>query len=199
MNRIKETYMENILTSDERPLYNENVFETILSIERKYDKPDINEASFGLTAEDGNNFFHYLKKLNLANDPHLLILPPNNHYYFDEDELNSVRTIINLKNLNLIKDLDTFLFTLTSILPLHVNFIGFFSFNKITFKPDVLFSGLTARLANLLDSKTDHNMNRKEISDRLQKYGFRVADMTDLNGHTYFYSQHDSQFKRHVA
>lgn len=199
MNRIKEKEMQNILTSDERLLNNKNVFETILSIERKYDKLDMSDASSGLTAEDGNYFFHYLKKLNLTNDPHLLILPPNNHYYFDENELDGVRTIVNLKNLNLIKDLDSFLFTLSSILTPGVNFVGYFSYNKLTFKPDVLFSGLSALFTNLLDSKTDHNMNRKEMSDRLQKFGFRVADMTDLNGHIYFYSQHVSQSKRHVA
>ena len=181
--------MENILASDNRYLNNDNVFETILNIEKKYRKSDFNEIPKGLTAEVGKNFFSYLKNFNLSNDPHLLILPPNNHYYFDKKELRSVRTIVNLKNLNIIKDLDTFLFTLTQILPPNVNFLGYFSYNKITLKGDGLLLGLSTRLNNLLDSRTDHNMNKKELSDRLQKFGFKIVDMTELDGLTYFYSQ----------
>jgi hypothetical protein len=181
--------MENISTSDNSYLNNYNAFETILNIERKYGNSDFNEIRKGLTAEVGKNFFSYLKNFNLSNDPHLLILPPNNHYYFDKKELRSVRTIINLKNLNAIKDLDTFLSTLTQILPPTVNFLGYFSYNKITLKGEGLLLGLSARLNNLLDSRTDHNMNKKELSDRLQKFGFKIIDMTELDGLTYFYSQ----------
>jgi hypothetical protein len=189
--------MENILTSNISLLKNDKGYETILNIEKKDKKSDSNEVSYGLTAEDGKNFFRYLKNFNLTKDTYLLILPPNNHYYFDENELKSVRTLINLKNLNLIKDLDTFLITLTRILQPNVNFLGYFSYNKITLKGDNLFTGLSTRLNNLLDSRTDHNMDRKELSERLQKFGFKILDMTELNGFTYFYSQNVRQpFKK---
>jgi hypothetical protein len=189
--------MENILTSNVNLLKNDKGYGTILNIKKKDKKSDLSEVSYGLTAEDGKNFFHYLKNFNLSKDPYLLILPPNNHYYFDEKELRSVRTLINLKNLNLIKDLDTFLITLTQILQPDVNFLGYFSYSKITLKGDGLFTGLSTRLNNLLDSRTDHNMDRKELSDRLQKFGFKILDMTELNGFTYFYSQNVRQpFKK---
>jgi hypothetical protein len=40
-------------------------------------------------------------------------------------------------------------------------------------------------------------MDRKELSERLQKFGFKILDMTELNGFTYFYSQNVRQpFKK---
>lgn len=179
--------MENIITSDNR-YNNENLYETILKV-KKYSKPDLKELTFSLSAEDGKNFFQYLKNFNLSKDPELLILPPNNHYYFDEKELRNVRTLINLKNLNLIKDLNTFLFTLSRMLPQNANFLGYFSYSKLTFNGDSLFTGLSSRLNNLLDLKTDHNLDKKEFSERIQRFGFKVNDMTEMNGLTYFYTK----------
>ncbi len=190
--------MENIATGS-RYINNDNIYETILNIERKYVKPDPDELTYGLTAEDGKNFFRYLKNFNLAKDPDLLILPPNNHYYFDEKELKNVRTLVNLKNLNLIKDLNSFLFTLSRILPSNANFVGYFSYNKFTLTGDGLFTGLSTRINKFLDLKTDHNMDKKEFAGRLQKFGFRVIDMTELNGLTFFYVQKKSHESRLTA
>jgi len=145
-------------------------------------------VNFSLMAQEGKNFLRYLKSFNLSDGPDLLILPTNNHYYYDEHELRSVRTLINLKKLNLIKDPDTFLHTLYRILPPDVNFIGCFSDSK-TLKEDGFLSGLSTRFNNLLDLKPDHIMDKKNVSELLEKYGFKVVDMTEMNGLTYFYSR----------
>lgn len=187
--------MENILTSDNKLLKNENLlnnennFETLLNIKRKYGKSDIEEMSYGFTTLEGKNFFRYLKNFNLTKDPDLLILPPKNHYYFDEKELKNIRTLVNLRNLNLVKDLNSFLYTLIRLLPQDANFLGYFSYNKFTFSGDGLFTGLSTRINNLLDLKTDHNMDKKEFAVRLRKFGFRIIDMTEMNGSVYFYAQ----------
>ena len=188
--------MENITT--ERYLNNDNI-DTILNIERKYVKTNPDEFIYGLNAEDGKNFFRYLKNFNLAKDPDLLILPPNNHYYFDEKELKNVRTLVNLRNLNLIKDLNSFLYTLARVLPPSANFVGYFSYNKFTFTGDGLFTGLSTRINKFLDLKTDHNLNKKEFSGLLQKFGFRIIDMTEVNGLTFFYTQKRSNESRLTA
>lgn len=184
--------MEKTLITDERNIRSEK-YDTLPSLKTKYGKPDLNEISYGLSAEDGKNLFFYLKNLNLIRDQELLILPPNNHYYFDEIELQSVRTIVNLKNLNLIKDLDTFLYTLMRLLPPGANFVGYFVYNKFTFTPDGIFTGLSTRINNLLDSRTNHNLDEKELSRRLKKFGFRVEDMTEMNGLIFFCSQNINQ------
>ncbi|MBK8881327.1 MAG: hypothetical protein IPN67_02805 [Bacteroidales bacterium] len=95
-----------------------------------YGKPFFSADSFNLTAEGGVTFFQYLKKFNLFREPELLILSPNIHFYYDENDLKDVRTFILLRKLNLIKELDTFLDTLSHILPPDVNFVGCFSDNK---------------------------------------------------------------------
>jgi hypothetical protein len=181
--------MENIITSDNKFLSNEYNYETILNIKRKYEKSDLAETSYAFTTEEGKNFFRYLKNFNLAKDPDLLILPHSNHYYFDEKELKNIRTLVNLKNLNLIKDLNSFLYTLIRVLPQDANFLGYFSYSKFTLSGDGLFSELSTRINNLLDLKTDHNMDKKEFTGRLRKFGFRIIDMTEMEGQIYFYAQ----------
>ena len=190
--------MENNLTSKTSNLTSEDIYQTIINIENKYEKANASEFTLGLPITDGKNFFRYLKNFNLSKDPDLLILPPNNHYYFDEHELKHVKTLINLKNLNLIKDLDSFLLTLGRLLPADANFLGFFSYNKLSLAVDTLISGLYSRFNNFLDFRKDHNLDEKELSGRLKKYGFRIVDMTEMNGLTYFYvrkSNHSDELR----
>lgn len=157
-----------------------------------YVEPGFDLVNFRLTAEGGINIFHYLKSFNLLKKPGIVILSPNNHYYYEEDDFKSISTIIYLKKLNLIKDPDTFLSTLFRVLPPNVNFIGCFLDSK-TLKGDRFFSLLLARFNNLLDSRTNHNMNKKKVLKLLGKYGFKVVDMTEMNGLIYFYSQNVRQ------
>ena len=152
------------------------------------EKPNFSRDNFSLTAEGGKNFFRYLKSFNLFKEPELLILSPNIHFYYDENDLKGVRTFIILKKLNLIKDLDTFLHTVCNILPENVNFVGCFSDSQ-TVDGNGFLSGLSARFNNFLDSRTDHNMDKKDVSDLLGKHGFKIIDMTEMNGLTFFYSQ----------
>jgi hypothetical protein len=141
-----------------------------------------------LNQEDLEDLFQYLENFNLSAKPDLLILYPKNHYYYDEDDLKNVGTLINLKKLNHIKDLDEFLRTLVNILPPDVSFIGCFSESK-TKNWIGFFSGLSSRFVDLLDLKTNRNMKKNEVSELLTKYGFKVVDMTEMKGLTYFYSQ----------
>ena len=171
----------------------ENVFVTADFEKESPLKYDFEEVSTKLSAKAGINFFHYLKSFNLAKDPDLLILPPNNHYYIDEHELRDVRTIVNLRNFNLIENPDNFLYILSQVLPTNVNFIGCFSCSRITLTGESIFAGISKRLINLLDSRTDHNMDQKGMSRLLWKYSFKVADMTEIDGITYFYSQNIRQ------
>jgi hypothetical protein len=152
------------------------------------ESPNFSSENFSLTAEGGKNFFRYLKSFNLFKEPELLILSPNIHFYYDENDLKGVKTFIILKKLNLIKNLDTFLHTVYHILPENVNFVGCFSDSK-SVDGNGFLSGLSSRFNNFLDSRTDHNMDKKDVSDLLEKYGFKIIDMTEMNGLTFFYSQ----------
>ena len=54
--------------------------------------------------EDCKNFGEYLEKLGLSGDSNLLILSSMHHYYYDAEEMINVKTVINLKELNQIKE-----------------------------------------------------------------------------------------------
>jgi hypothetical protein len=147
-----------------------------------------NSLSNRLTAEGGKNIFLYLKSFNLLDKPDLLILSPTSHYYYEENDFKNVSTIVNLIKLNTISNLDTFFTTLNRVLPANVNFVGCFSVTK-TFMGNGFLSDLSARVNNLFDLRTDRLMDKKDVSKLLGKYGFRIIDMTEMNGLIYFYSQ----------
>jgi hypothetical protein len=157
-----------------------------------YGSTSFNSTIINMVAEAGENFLHYLKRMGLSKESDLIVLSSKHHYYYDENELKSVRTLINLKKLNLIKHLDAFLFTLIHVLPQNANFIGCFSDSKTVkansfsyYRPSRLFN----RFINLLDSSTDNSMNKDEVTEILERNGFKVVDMTEINGLTYFCSQ----------
>jgi len=151
-----------------------------------------NPAMVSLISEGGINFFQYLKGLNLAKESEILVLPSNHHYYYDEKELKSVRVLVNIKKLNLIKQLDIFLKNLVCLLPPNANFVGCFSDNKSMYakgSPSYRFTELCNRLINFLDDKTDHIMNKDQVLQLLERNGFRTIDMKEMNGLIYFYSK----------
>lgn len=153
-----------------------------------YGKPFFSADNFNLTAEGGVTFFQYLKSFNLFSEPELLILSPNIHFYYDENDLKDVRTFILLRKLNLIKELDNFLHTLSVILPPNVNFVGCFTDNK-TLKWNGFVTSLSTKITNILDSRTDNILDKKDVTEHLAKHGFRVIDMTEMDGLILFYSR----------
>ena len=152
--------------------------------ERIMEKPVINE----LIAEGGENFLNYLHHHGLADGDNTLVLSSRRHYYYDPNELESVTTLINIKKLNLIKHLDSFLQSVVLVLSKDSNFIGCFSDWK-TQKSTGLHSRMYKGLINFLDAKIDAEYDKNYISRLLESYGFKVIDMTEINGLTYFRAQ----------
>jgi hypothetical protein len=142
-----------------------------------------------LVSEGGENFFHYINWLGLSKDPNLMILSSIHHYYYDFNDLKGVRTLINLKELNQINHADTFLNNVFRVLPPKASFIGCFKDNKI-------HSGIAVplyqsfkflnNLINIIDSKTDRFMSRRDVIKLLESHNFRIVDMTEINKITYF-------------
>lgn len=150
--------------------------------------------------ESKDNFLQYLRRLNFSRESDVLVLPSDHHYFYDEKELKSVKTLVNLRKLNQMKNPGRFLQTLFNVLPPDANFIGCFSDDKRLkynggnyYKPSRLFN----RFINFIDSRADHILDKKEVSELLSTHGFKILDMTEIDGITYFYSQNiHSQIKR---
>jgi hypothetical protein len=145
----------------------------------------INPAIDHLIAEGGENFFYYLNWLGLTNEPNLLVLSSKNHYYYDDNEFKNIAALINLKKLNLIKQLDSFLHDVNCVLTPKTNFVGYFS-DRENQKEIGFFSKMYKRLINFLDSKTDNVIDKKNFKRLLESQGFSTVDMTEINGQVYF-------------
>jgi hypothetical protein len=146
---------------------------------------------FTLITSVGVNFFRYLKSLGISGRTDLIVLSSKRQYYCDKNDLKNARILINLRKLNLIKHLDLFLNSLVRILPPDTNFIGFFSENRTLKEKEFTFSrlsGIFSRIKKILGFRTYKVMNKNEVSEILEKNGFKIDNMTKMNGLTYFNS-----------
>jgi hypothetical protein len=162
-----------------------------------------------LISEGGESFFNYVKWLGLTDEHDLIVLSSEHHYYYDPEEMNNLRTIINIKELNQIKNVKTFLNSFLNYLPQKSNFIGCFTDNEkvngyeLKYRSsgdnkkgkDDIENGIVSAfpfvnmLYSLMDFKVYKYMSKTHISQLLGEFGFKVNDMTEVNGLTLFHSQ----------
>jgi hypothetical protein len=154
--------------------------------------PVVNPVIDNLIAEGGENFVHYIKWLDLSKEANLLVLSSRHHFYYDHNDLKGVKVLVNLRKLNQIKHLDSFLHVVFRVLPPGATFIGCFSDSGSQIRKGSPFyqsARLYNRFINFLDSKIDRELNKKDVMELLDSHGFKVVDMAEINGMTYFTTQ----------
>ena len=155
------------------------------------DRPATNPVMENILSEGGDDFFQYLNWIGLAKEPNLMVLSSMHHYYYDHNDLKGIRTLINLRRLNQVRHIESFLHTLYRILPSRSYFVGCFknsnhNGNRAKFyRPTRFFNGL----AGIFDSRTERSMSKNTVTKLLEEHGFKFNDFTDINGITYFYAQ----------
>jgi hypothetical protein len=163
-----------------------------------------------IASEGSEDFVNYIEWLGFSKDPNLVVLSSLHHYYYDDEEMKSVRTVVNLIELNQIKQVASFINSIFHLLPSKSYFIGCFidnqKNNRFSLKSKLISNnpqkyseaaenGISSRipffnmLYNLLDSKISKHLSRSEVTQMLSDRGFKVLDMTELNGITYFCAQ----------
>jgi hypothetical protein len=163
-----------------------------------------------LAQEGYESLYDYLKRMDLDHDPDILILPSSHHYYFEVEDLKNVKTIVNLKQLNNIKQIRDFFHNIYHILPQKSLFIGSFTESKNISTAsssankhqqhtnelvDYVENGITSRISflniiyNFIDFKTNRFMTKGTVKLLLENSGFKIIDMTEFNGLTFFCSQ----------
>jgi hypothetical protein len=171
---------------------------------------EINPVFQRLVKEGGETFYNYIYWLGLAKDLNLLILPSSRHYFYNSEDLKEVKTVMNLKQLNKIKKTRDFLDSIFHILPPKSYLIGCFSDNKnqteYLFRlsdkksrtkrdQELIENGIASRyqllnlMYNFIDSKTYKFLTGASVRYQLEKSGFKVLDMTEINSLTYFCAQ----------
>jgi len=156
--------------------------------------------------EDFKNFGEYIERLGVSGDSNLLILSSLHHYYYDAEEMINVKTVINLKELNQIKNLKEFLHSIFRIIPADCNFIGCFVNNKkqngfmLGKEPgsfykknyDAIENGIVSSfpivnmIYNMIDSRTNKYLSERSVSLILGEHGFKIIDVTEIDSLTYF-------------
>jgi hypothetical protein len=170
----------------------------------------INRIPEILASEGNESFRHYIEWLGLSRDPKLVVLSSRHHYYYDAEEMAGVRTVVSLKELNHIKDINSFLNSMFLILPPRCYLIGcfvdnkkqnVFSFRKKTagseesVRSEAEKNGIVSRipflntLFTILDAKANKYLSGKIVTQLLTNNGFEVLDMTEMEGLTYFCAQ----------
>lgn len=185
---------------------------------RKSPEPLISQAGNSIksfndeifTSEGNNGFKHYIEWLGLLHYPEIVVLSSIHHYYYDADEMKNVRTVVNLRELNQIKEIGSFLNSMFLILPTRCYFIGCFVDNKkqsgLSIKrrlqdissekqSEAVKNGIASRIPilntifSILDAKTNKYLSDKNVTLLLKNNGFNVIDMTEFEAMTYFCAQ----------
>jgi hypothetical protein len=170
-----------------------------------------NKAVFEfLSAEGREDFVNYIQALNLDKDPNLVFLSSQHHYYYDAEEMKDVNTVINLKEINQIKQIKSFLHSIFHVLRRRSNLIGCFVDNEkingyvlrnnlpLSQKKNsisAIENGIVSRnpflnkVYSIMDLRTNKYMSRGSVSLLLEDHGFKIINMSEINGLTYFHAQ----------
>lgn len=138
-----------------------------------------------LNSKGGRNFFNYLRAIDLIYEPDILVLPSENHFYYDQSEIKNATTIIFQKKLNLVEDLENYLPELNKVLTSGTNFIGYFS-DTDTDEDSFLSRLVRKGLTKMINTGPEIILGSKDVVRILEMNGFSIPDMRRIRGLTYF-------------
>ena len=163
-----------------------------------------------LSAGVRQDLISYLQEKELINDPSILVIPSAKHYFYDAEDLKGVKTIVNLKPLNYVREIRDFVSRVAGMLPRESNFVGCFTDNKLqngfsdkygnlprdlSEKAEAYENGIESRIPfinrmySFIDLRTNRYLTRRTVSNLLGESGLQIVGMTELNGMTYFHAR----------
>lgn len=163
-----------------------------------------------LDIEVRQGLIDYLDRMGLIKESGMLVIPSTRHYFYDDEDMKGIRTVINLRQLNYIREIRDFLKQITGLLPVKSNFIGCFIDNRaqgtlsdkngnsggqISDKAEAYENGIESRIPfinrmySIIDFRTNRYLTRRAVTNLLKESGLELVGMTDINGLTYFYAR----------
>lgn len=160
-----------------------------------------------LASEVREDLFNYLDRLGLVNDSHMLVIPSTHHYFYEAEDMKGIKTVVNLKQLNHVREIRDFLKKIAELLPQQSNFVGCFVDNQtqngfadkysnlprqLSEKAEIFENGIESRIPfinrmySFIDSRTNRYLTRRTVSHLIEENGLQIVGMTELNGLTYF-------------
>ena len=142
--------------------------------------------------EGGIDFYNYLRWIGLSEQPNIMVLTSMRQYYYDHNDLKNIGVLINMKKLNQVTHLESFIHTLFRLLPYQSAFVGCFC-NPSEERSEVarersvkFFHGFRSA-----GCRAGRSLTRISVVNMLNNNGFILKDMTDINGLAYFWAQNN--------
>lgn len=156
------------------------------------------------------DLIEYLDRMGLLNEGGLLVIPSTRHYFYDAEDMKGIKTVVNLRQLNHVREVREFLRNIVDLLPVKSNFVGCFVDNKvqngfsdkysnlpreISEKAEAWENGIKSRIPfinrmySFIDSRTNRYLTKRAATHLLKECGLQIIGMTELNGLTYFWTQ----------
>jgi hypothetical protein len=201
--------MRNSIGIEGSDFINSQRTEILSKLDSNIDLVKANAVNKILDKEVGQVFARYIDQQNIT-DSNLVVLSSSHHYYYDAEEMINVQTIVNLTELNQVKQLKEFLHSIFHILPPKCKFIGCFVNNKkqdgfvLNAGPedsyykrnsDAIENGIASSspllnmIYSMIDLRTNKYLSERSVQLLLEEHGFKVTNMTEIDGLTYFCAQ----------
>jgi len=145
-----------------------------------------------LDLEVRQGLIDYLDRKGLVKGSGMLVIPSSRHYFYDAEDMKGIRTVINLRQLNYIREIRDFLRQITGLLPAKSNFIGCFIDNRshgagsdknagssghASDKADAYENGIESRIPfinrmySIIDLRTNRYLTRRTVANLLKESG----------------------------
>jgi hypothetical protein len=168
--------------------------------------------------EGGEDIYYYIDRLGLSDESEMIVLSSRHHFFYDPDDLITVKAVVNLKPLNCVRKLREFLAGMTGSVPSGCYFIGnfyegscknnlspmndnnhagdaaepgkteggtFFSFQVL----NIIFKKWLFIIRKMIKFGKNGILTKKALTLLLEGMSFKMVDMTEMNGLTYFCAQ----------
>jgi hypothetical protein len=199
--------MDNNATGYNPRINNDQAFNSSYRLNNANRARKLNILFEELTDEVREDLITYLNRMGLAGEAQILVIPSTRHFFYEAEDLRGIKTVINLKQLNYVREIRDFLSKISEMLPNNSSFVGCFIDNKsqtgfsdkysnlpkqLSEKAEAYENGIESRIPfinrmySFIDAKTNRYLTKKTVSHLLEECSLQLVGMTELNGLTYF-------------
>ena len=198
--------MKNIIPTNSETLAGTTRIKNSVYHRKSVLKDPSRENLYRTLCNDGcEDFYNYIDWLDLAKSTDAIVLPASSSFFYMPDDLRNAELVINLKPLNLIEDLGSFLAETYSMLPAYSYFTGCFepydsttegrtAIKRYVLQEDHLnskkekqpVSWIQNIIKNIFDTGSKRYLTTKSLISSMRSAGFTVLDTTRLNDKIYF-------------
>ena len=132
-----------------------------------------------------SNLYEYIKN-NKINERNILFISGKSHYYYSIEELHNISTIVLIKKLNEIKELDNIVSDIYNVCKKNTVICGRFINSKYVL-PDYL--KLFEMIDEFINQKINRKLSLKRVLGYLSAYNFKLLNVTEISGITYFHAK----------